>query len=562
MALDGIFISFQAKELSDILTGIKIEKVYQPSRDEIVFSVRKAGFNGKLLISANPSMPRIHFTESTPENPAVPPMFCMLMRKHISSGRISSVYNENFERLIVIEIDTFDELGCASKKYLCIELISRQANIILLDADKRIIDAIRRVDNIEKRQVLSGLFYRLPPSQDKKNIFETEDIFKNYDATESLDKFLLNNYLGISPLVSRELSFRLTGAQDYTLPLDNMKDYTAELKAILKNPQVNLIYKDGELFDFSYIAIEQYQGAENIICESYSQCLQNFYDDKDKALRKKSKSSEITKTISNMLSRAEKKLKIQLKELEDTKSRDKYKVLADIIIANIYNLEKGMKKATVINYFDENLCEVEITLDEKLSPKQNAEKNFKKYNKLKTAEKVLTEQIEISKTNATYLESILFSIEHAENSNDLDAIKQEILKKPSKKPIKSKPYEYKTSDGYTILVGRNNIENDMLTLKLAYKSDIWFHTQLIHGAHVILRTEGAEEITDLAYTQCAKIAAYHSRGKNSAMVPVDYTRVKNIKKPSGAKPGMVIYSVYNTAYVTPDEKEVLSLRVK
>lgn len=562
MALDGIFISFQAKELSDILTGIKIEKVYQPSRDEIVLSVRKAGFNGKLLISANPSMPRIHFTDSTPENPAVPPMFCMLMRKHIQSGRISSVYSENFERLIIIEIDTFDELGCASKKYLCIELISRQANIILLDADKRIIDAIRRVDNIEKRQVLSGLFYRLPPAQDKKNIFEAENILEKYEPVESLDKFLLNNYLGISPLIARELSFKLTKSTEYTGAIESKQECSDKIKQILKSPQISLLYKDNELFDFSYILVEQYNNIENIACDSYSDCLKRFYDDKDKALRKKSKSSEITKTISNMLSRAEKKLKIQLKELEDTKSRDKYKILADIIIANIYSLEKGMKKATVINYFDENLSQLEITLDEKLSPKQNAEKNFKKYNKLKTAEKILTEQIELSKNNIKYFESILFSIENAENSNDLDAIKQEIQKNPSKKPVKSKPYEYKTTDGYTVLVGKNNIENDTLTLKLAYKSDIWFHTQSIHGAHVILRTEGEEQVTDLAYTQCAMIAAYHSKGKNSAMVPVDYTRIKNIKKPSGAKPGMVIYSVYNTAYVTPDEKEVLALRVK
>lgn len=562
MALDGIFISFQAKELSNILTGIKIEKVYQPSRDEIVLSVRKAGFNGKLLISANPSMPRLHFIDATLENPVSPPMFCMLMRKHIGSGRISSVYSENFERLIIIEIDTFDELGFAAKKYLCCEFISRQANIILLDADKRIIDAIRRVDNIEKRQVLSGLFYRLPQAQDKKNIFETIDIFKNYDGQVSLDKFILNNYLGISPLISRELSFRLTGAVDYIGHLDNDRDYSTDLKDILKNPEIHLLYKDNELFDFSYMKIKQYHNVENINCDSYSDCIQKFYDDKDKLIRKKTKSSEITKNISNMLSRAEKKLIIQSKELKDTKSRDKYKILADIIIANIYNLEKGMKKATVINYFDENLCEVEITLDETLSPKQNAEKNFKKYNKLKTAEKILTDQIEISKNNIKYFESILFSIENAENSNDLDAIKQEILKKPSKKPVKSKPYEYKTTDGYTVLVGKNNIENDMLTLKLAYKSDIWFHTQLIHGAHVILRTEGEEEITDLAYTECAMISAYHSRGKNSSLVPVDYTRVKNIKKPNGARPGMVIYNIYNTAYVTPDEKKVLSMRIK
>ena len=560
MPLDAICLRAVTNELNNVLAGCRVEKVYQPDRDEIVLQTRGGqGGPRRLLLSIAAGSPRVHFIDAARENPAAPPMFCMLLRKHVQGAKIAAVSQPAVERMLTIELDTTDEMGVPCKKHLICELMGKHSNVILCGEDNRIIDALRRVDGdlSGKRQVLPGLFYRMPPAQDKHDPFTVSGTglaaaVSQAEEGQTLDRWLLSQLLGFSPLLCRELSFRATGAKPFLLTK----------------------VEDGAVFDFTFLPVTQYEGLMNVTqADSFSALLAAFFEKKGKAERMQRRTGDLHKTVTNALDRVARKLAAQKKELAATHNREQYKRTGELITANLYQLEKGMNKAKVVDYYVENCPEVEITLDVRLTPQQNAQKYFKLYNKAKTAEEVLTQQIEQGTAELDYLESVLAALSEAENERDLAQLREELTqsgvlsakqtrnKKLRGKPAQAKPFHYRTSDGFDVFAGKNNLQNDLLTLKTAFKSDIWFHTQKIHGSHVILVTDGREP-TDEAMTEAAMIAAYHSRGRSSSLVPVDYTPVRQVKKPAGAKPGMVIYHVYQTAYVTPNEAEVEKLRVE
>lgn len=591
MPLDAICLGAVTNELNTVLTGCRIEKVYQPDRDEIVIQTRGQGGARRLLVSIAAGTPRVHFIETARENPAVPPMFCMLLRKHVQGAKIAAVTQPAVERMLSIELDTTDEMGVACKKHLICELMGKHSNVVLCGEDNRIIDAMRRVDGdlSGKRQVLPGLFYRMPPAQDKHDPFAVSGVglaaaAAQADGEQTLDRFLLNTLLGFSPLLCRELAFRATG--DTAKPLGMLSDeernriakvyddFLAYIEEKRWKPFLLTKSEDSAVFDFTFLPVTQYEGLMNVTqYESFSSLLAAFFEKKGRVERMMRRSSDLHKAVVNAHDRLARKLSAQKKELAGAHDREKYKRTGELITANLYQLEKGMNKAKVIDYYNKDCLEVEISLDVRLTPQQNAQKYFKLYTKSKTAEEVLTEQIRQGSIELDYLESVLVQLSEAETERDLAQLREELTlsgvlsakqtrnKKGRQKPVQAKPFHYRTTDGFDIFAGKNNLQNDLLTLKIAFKSDIWFHTQKIHGSHVILVTDGREP-TEQAMTEAAMVAAYHSKARSSSMVPVDYTQVRQVKKPAGAKPGMVIYHVYQTAYVTPDETVIEKLRIE
>lgn len=591
MPLDAICLGAVTHELNDTLADCRVEKVYQPDRDEIVLQTRGQGGAKRLLISIAAGAARVHFIDAARENPAAPPMFCMLLRKHVQGAKIAAIVQPSVERMLTIELDTTDEMGVPCKKHLICELMGKHSNVILCGEDNRIIDAMRRIDGdlSGKRQVLPGLFYRMPPAQDKHDPFTLSGTglaaaVMQADGEQTLDRFLLGQLLGFSPLLCRELSYRATGDAAARIGMLSSAqrerlgqvydDFIAYIQEKRWKPFLLTKVENDAVFDFTFLPVTQYEGLMAVSqADSFSALLAAFYEKKGKIERMVRRSSDLHKTVTNARDRLARKLAAQQKELDATQNREQYKHMGDLITANLYQLEKGMNKATVVDYYAEDCPEVEIELDARLTPQQNAQRYFKLYNKAKTAESVLTQQIEQGKADLDYLESVLVALGEAESERDLSQLREELTqtgilsskqtrnKKLRAKPVQAKPFHYRTSDGFEVFAGKNNLQNDLLTLKTAFKSDIWFHTQKIHGSHVILVTDGREP-TDRAMTEAAMIAAYHSKARQSSRVPVDYTPVRQVKKPTGAKPGMVIYHVYQTAYVTPDETAIEKLRVE
>ena len=591
MPLDAICLRAVTDELNQVLAGCRVEKVYQPDRDEIVLQTRGQGGARRLLLSVAAGAPRVHFIDAARENPAAPPMFCMLLRKHVQGAKIAAVVQPAVERMLTIELDTTDEMGVPCKKHLVCELMGKHSNVILCDGEGRILDAMRRVDGdlSGKRQVLPGLFYRMPPAQDKHDPFTLSGTGLAAAAAQAtgeqgLDRFLLSTLLGFSPLLCRELSYRATGEADK--PIGSLREADCRRLGQVYDDLIGFITErrwkpflltraeDGAVFDFTFLPVTQYESGMVLSqTESFSALLALFFEKKGRAERMARRSADLHRTVTNARDRLARKLAAQRKELAATQDREQYKRLGELITANLYRLEKGMNKAAVVDYYAADCPSVEVTLDVRLTPQQNAQRYFKLYNKAKTAEEVLTGQIDQGSADLEYLESVLVNLGEAERERDLSQLREELTqagilsnkqgrnKKLRAKPVQAKPFHYRSSDGFDIFAGKNNLQNDLLTLKTAFKSDIWFHTQKIHGSHVILVTDGKEP-TDQAMTEAAMIAAYHSKARSSSLVPVDYTPVRQVKKPAGAKPGMVIYHVYQTAYVTPEETKIESLRVE
>lgn len=575
MPLDAVYLSAVAEELRTPLLGAKIDKIYQPSRDEVVFALRTREGSFRLLLSANSNHPRIHFTEAPFENPATPPMFCMLLRKHLVGGRFTAVIQPPMERVIDLELECTDEFGELVKKHVVIEIMGRNSNLILTGPDGRIIDCVRRVDYemSEQRQVLPGLYYHLPPQQNKLNPLTTTldkiaELVLAIDSPTRPDSFIMDHFSGMPPLICREI----TGLFDpeledlNALPQAGRYTFAAHLKGEFTRISEGsltpyLLEKNGTPWDFTYMPIAQYGSI--VECkrqESFSALLDAFYAKRDAAARMKSKSQAMVKNITNLRNRTVRKLENQKKELTATADRDALRIKGELITANLYRMEKGQTKLVTENYYDPDLTEVEIPLNPMLTPQQNAAKYFKDYNKAKNAEIYLTEQIAKGELEKEYLGSILDELSRAETEKDLTDIRQELIaggylrntdKKKRMKTQPTKPLEFVSSTGLRIRVGRNNTQNDQLTLRDSYKSDLWLHTQKIHGSHVIVSCNGGE-CDDESLVEAAKLAAYYSQGRDGQNVPVDYTIVKNVKKPNGSKPGMVIYDHYNTVYVTPD----------
>jgi predicted ribosome quality control (RQC) complex YloA/Tae2 family protein len=575
MPLDAIYLSSVTQELQQALVGAKIDKIYQPSRDEVVFLLRTREGSFRLLLSANPAHPRAHFTTAAVENPASPPMFCMLLRKHLVGGRFTDVFQPPMERVLDFSLQCTDEFGEEVTKHVIIEIMGRNSNLILAGPDGRIIDCVRRVDYemSAQRQVLPGLYYHLPPKQDKldpcaTSLEEIAALLTKISTPTRPDSFLMDHFSGLPPLICREL---VVAFDDTLEDLNSLSPATRYVLAShlwsefqrIGNGQRRpyLLLKNGEPWDFTYMPITQYGAlVESAPKDSFSQLLDLFYAKKDAAARMKSKSQAIVKTITNLRNRTARKLENQKKELSATADRDALRIQGELITANLYRMERGQTKLEAENYYDPELRTIEIPLNPTLSPQQNAAKYFKDYNKAKNAEIYLTEQIQKGQVELEYLSSILDELSRAETEKDLNEIRSELIsggylkntdKKKKMKVQPSKPMEFRSSTGLRIRVGRNNTQNDALTLKSSFKSDLWLHTQKIHGSHVIVSCEGQEPDQD-SILEAAKLAAYYSQARESQNVPVDYTIVKHVKKPAGAKPGMVIYDHYNTVYVTPD----------
>jgi len=583
MPFDAVFLSAVGEELSKTAIGTRIDRVHQPQRDVLILQLRGRQGGGKLLINAGGNQSRIHMTTTTTENPAQPPMFCMLLRKHLVGARIAEIRQPPMERLLDFVLECTDEMGEPTRRHLVVELMGRTSNIILLDKDRRIVDCLRRVDfeMSEKRQVLPGLFYQDPPAPDRQNparcqLETLQTMVEAVEGQKKLDSWLLEEFAGFSPLVCRELAFGFCGEIDCDISELNsekrrgLAGYLFDKFSRLEGPfEPFLLLADGIPKVFSYNEILQYGNLyEKETAESFSALLDRFYGDCDKADRIRQKTQSMTKTVNNLVSRVSRKLELQKKELEATKDRERMRQLGDIVTANIHNIVRGQTKVTVVDFYHEDMLEIEIPLSVLLSPQQNAAKFYKDYTKAKHAEQKLTELLIQGELEREYLRSILHEISHAEGEKDVQDIREELelggylRRQTQKKAIKNKPsrpMEFCSSSGIPIFVGRNNRQNDMLTFKIATKSEIWLHTQKIHGSHVIIASNRPDDQT---VTEAAQLAAYYSQARQGQSVPVDFTSVRNVKKPSGAKPGMVIYDNYKTAYVTPDLKLVETLRGK
>ncbi len=574
MPLDAIFLSALTAELNESLPGARIDKVQQPERDSVLLQVRsQSAGNRKLLLSASSNHPRIHYTEAKYENPAQPPMFCMLLRKHLAGGRVVSLRQLPLERAVELCVESADELGELSEKRLILELMGRNSNLILTGPDGRIIDCLRRVDfeMSEKRQVLPGLYYREPPAQGKLD-FRTETVDSLYEALgaadrpQTLDRWLMDRYAGISPLIARELAFLCTGRTDPELPETDRAALAAalsrELRGLTAGFSPTRLLLNGERKDFSFRPIRQYEGyMTQDGFPSFSALLDDFYTGRALAERMRTRTQTLHKTLTNQLARVRRKLANQEQELEATHDRERLRRLGDIITANLYQIQRGQARLTAVDFYDPDMKQIEIPLNVTLSPQQNAAKYYKDYNKAKHAEKYLTEQIALGRTEEEYLSSVLDALSRAETERDISDIRAELTeggylrqtdRKKQMKVPPSKPMEFRSSDGFQILVGRNNRQNDLLTGKLAYKTDLWLHVQKAHGSHVIIACAGAQ-VPDRTVTEAAELAAWFSQARQGHNVPVDLCPVRQVKKPAGAKPGMVVYENYRTVYVTPRE---------
>lgn len=578
MPLDAICLQGVVGELAPQLTGSRIEKIQQPARDQIILLLRGSR---RLFLNAGANQPRIHLTEQLRDNPSQPPMFCMLLRKHLSGGIIESIRQEPLERVVTLTVLASDEMGERSRFTLVWEGMPRRANLILCDREGRIIDCLRRVDleAEQDRQVLPGLFYRLPTRQDKRSpLSVTEEEFAALLGRAApdapLDGWLLDTFTAISPLVARELTVRACGSTDAPVSQGSALwgVFSRWQKAVHENAFTPMLIKrNGSLADFTYGPVTQYGTyAETEVYDSFSHLLDDFYEKREQAERVNQKGRDLLKTATTARDRVRRKLAAQEKELAACLDRDHLRICGELITANLYRMERGQSRLTAQNYYDENCADMDIPLDVRLSPQENAARYFKQYAKAKTAEKYLTAQLQKGGEELQYLESVLQELAQAESEQDFNDIRTELTdggylrgrgKKQPGFQRASKPWEFRSSAGLRILVGRNNRQNDRLTTKDADKRDIWLHTQKIHGSHVILCTGGAEP-DEQSLMEAASLAAYFSQAQGSTKVPVDYTPVKFVKKPAGAKPGMVVYTTCQTMLADPDEELVKHLSVK
>ena len=587
MPLDALCLSGVVAELKPILTGAKIDKVHQPGRDEMILALRLGRGNGRLLLSASPNHPRLQMTELSRENPDAPPMFCMLLRKHLMGGRILSVEQPHLERIVELRLEVLDELGDRKERRLILEAMGRRANLVLVDDQGRIVDCLRRVDGdmSAQRQLLPGLFYRLPPAMEKADPTALDGAewlrqVEQAPGESRVDHWLLDSFGGWSPLVCREIAFRAGGRVDVTFdelgPQGRVRVGEAA-EALLKTVRENsfmptVISVEKRPKDFTFFPAEQYEEAgECTAYPTFSALMDRFYEQRENQERIRQKGQDLIRSVTNARDRTARKLANQQRELEATQDRERLRQFGDIITSNLHAMERGMATLRAMDFYDPEGGEVEIKLDPLLTPQQNAAKYYKEYNKAKTAEEMLTIQLEKGRRELDYLNSVLENITLAEGERDLQEIRQELADtgylrrqikgKDKGRRLSPKPMEFRSTAGLRISVGKNNMQNDLLTCKQAFKSDIWFHTQKIHGSHVILWTGGAQP--DLqSLNEAACLAAWFSQGRESGKVPVDYTQVKYVKKPAGARPGMVVYTTYETAWVTPDESLVKRLRVK
>ncbi len=572
MAFDACMMRAVLTEFSHEFPEAKIEKVLQPRNDEIDMIIHHGRSSRRLVFNVGPNAPRLQLSDKQKENPLKAPMFCMLLRKYFLGARIVSVAQPGFDRIAEFRVSCYDEMGFLTEKIIICEIMGKYANLIVLDSERKILAALKVIDfaSSSVRQVLPGLKYQIPAMAEKIIPTEIDEALfyqklSEFPAERTGEKFITSTYSGIATQIARELVYRACGHTDTPIcEIDSKKFYSVfkEWQQLLideKYTPTIVFDESGKPIDYSYMDIS-YLGdsVDKRVYPRLSDMLDCYFEEKDRLEHIHQRARDITILLNNAESRTERKLGIQRQALLDADRGEEYKRNADLITANLYRLERGMDSFTTVDYYDENCPEIEIKLDPRLSPSQNAQKLYKLYNKCKTAKIVLAEQIKLWEGELRYLESVRQFLSRAECEQDVIEIRDELYRSgyasklrgyvPPKK-ITSTPRRFITSGGYELLVGRNNIQNDNLTFKVAKKGDLWFHTKDIPGSHVIMLCDG-EEPSEQDYTEAAAVAARYSRATGD-LVAVDYTRVKNIKKPGGSKPGFVIYKTNYTAFVRP-----------
>lgn len=571
MALDGIFLRSIINELNTKILNGKIDKVNQPEKDEITLTIRQGRAHSKLLISASSNYPRIHLTDMSKQNPIKAPMFCMVLRKYLTNGKLLNVRQIDNDRIVVLDIESRDELGFHSIYHLIVEIMGRHSNITLVRGrDNIIMDSVKHItpDMNSYRITLPGIKYVYPPKSTKLNPFDfSVDHVKKYILQNNIpldENTFMKLFTGVSKNLSKEIMFNLNEdkiSMDFE-NIDKILNYCNRIFTTIHNNEFEYFsYKqNNNLKDFYCIDLKSMSNCNKTTYSSSSKLLEEFYYTKDKIDRLKSKSADLHKIVSTNINRCTKKDTILNNTLQECKDKSKFNLYGELLTANIYAIKKGMRNIDVLNYYSPNGETVNIKLNENKTPSQNVQIYYKKYNKLKKSEEAAHEQLKQNAEELLYLQSVLTNIENAYSYDEIEEIKKELIETgyikfkksyKNKQSKASKPMHFVSSDGFDIFVGKNNIQNDYLTLKFAHKNDIWLHTKDIPGSHVIIKN--SKDVPENTLLEAANLAAYYSKGQNSSNVPVDYTQVKNVKKPNGAKPGMVIYLTNQTLYITPEE---------
>ena len=581
MAFDGAYLYTIRQELEPLVTA-RVDKIHQPSRDEILLYMRGRDGASRILISTAGDSARIHLTQIPVENPAAPPMFCMLLRKHLGGGKLMAVRQDGLERILFLDFECTNELGDRVLLTLACEVMGRYSNLILIGEDGKVIDSLKRnADVTRERVLLPGFAYEMPHRPHRLNFLDAEDdtilsaLLLAPDT--SLDKALVGVFEGVSPLLAREWAYYVS--RDSVRSRELTQNQKERLLFIIHDTARRLRERDcrfhilqtpeGALKDFFFLRPQQY-GALMVVREmpSGSAALDEFYAQRDLRARMKQRANDLFRLIMTRMERITRKLSNQRQELMETDKMEQNKLWGDLLSANLYRLQKGDAAASLENFYDESCPVVTIPLQVNLTPAQNAQRYYTLYRKAATAKEKLAEQIAQGEAELAYLESVFDVLSRAESESDLLMLREELREQgyvrsrtKQKPPKQQPPMLYESSDGFPILVGRNNRQNDQLTLKTASKNDIWLHTQNIPGSHVILVTDGAEP-SETAIREAAVLAAYHSKARDSAQVPVDFTKVRFVKKPGGAKPGMVIFTNQQTLYIKPDAELCRKLEVK
>ncbi|HJV16001.1 MAG TPA: NFACT RNA binding domain-containing protein [Bacillales bacterium] len=568
MSFDGVFTKAMVDELRSTLNGGRINKVQQPYKNEVILTIRSGGKNHKLLLSAHPSYARIHITNEAYDNPAEPPMFCMLLRKYLEGAIVEDIYQVDADRVIIFEIKGRNEIGDISYKQLIIEVMGRHSNIVLVDKARNVIlDSVKHISYAVNsyRAILPGQSYIFPPEQHKQNPFIAgeEDVLKKLDFNSGkLDRQLVDQFAGISPLFAKEVLFESGFANRTTVP----KTFVQIIqKANHRSFTPSITYSNGK--EAFYLFPLKHLKGESKSFSTLSEMLDRYYFGKAERDRVKQQSTDVERFIINEKAKNEKKIEKLKWTLKEAEKAEEFKRYGELLTANLFAAKKGMKELEVINYYDENGGTVVITLDPRKSPSENAQRYFSKYQKAKNAVAIVLEQIEKAHDEVEYFERLVQQVQVA-SPKDIEEIREELIeggyirerqRKKKKLGQNAKPIldHYFASAGTEIIVGKNNKQNDYLTNKLAARDEIWLHTKDIPGSHVVIRSKEPDEGT---IHEAAILAAYFSKARNSSSVPVDFTRVRFVKKPSGAKPGFVIYDNQQTIYVTPDEETVLRLK--
>ncbi len=588
MAFDAGMLAAVIAQIKGTALGARIEKISQPEKDEIVLQMRSFAGGRRLLIHAGSNNPRMGFTTRQKENPPTAPMLCMLLRKHLSGAKLSDIRQEGFERVARLEFETRDEMGFACRRYLIVEVMGKYSNMMFTDEQDKILAVLRPVDfsTSSRRQVLPGMKYELPPPQDKldpRGVDQAtfEALFASSPAERPCHKWLLATFAGISSAVVREMVFRATGNTE-SMPADCTaatlwNGFSAVIDCIRNENFEPCLYCEGERpVEYAFLPLTQYNGMLQEQRGDAGEILDRYFAGRDRESRVKARAADILHILTNAETRLHKKLDLQRGELADCERGEEYKRLGDLITANLYLLERGMKEVTLTDYEDYHeedgtFGQRVVMLDSRLAPTANAQMYYKKYNKSKTAQRELARQIELGEAELRYIYTVFDALTHAETDADLAEIREELYRsgyasrmKQYRAPKASTPKvaQFMTSDGRRVLCGKNNVQNEYITHRVAGKNDYWFHAKGVPGSHTVLICDGEEEPTVRDFTEAAEIAAYFSSARDGVQVPVDYTLIRHVKKPSGAKPGFVIYHTNWTAYVTPSGEKIEQLRLK